>query len=243
MSSPQQRRGFTLIEILVVIAIIGILMAILVPVLNKARETAYKGTCGANIKSLCFALNEYAQDEGGWYISSVLPVGVDTGFSDGNEFFAASIGPYMGLAAIPPMQDVTMQDVSDTKMWACPTALRKWPNGKLPTENIRCFGVSRPLYTQNPVSQWRVHEDEIEIPSKTILFGESVPGGSSGWNRAINVGSETRYSHAKETSNWGFFDGHVSSLLKDEIPVSASSTTPQGSTPYVGITFWSGKAP
>jgi len=54
-----QRRGFTLIELLVVIAIIGILAAMLFPVFARARESARKTQCLANVKNLAIAVNIY----------------------------------------------------------------------------------------------------------------------------------------------------------------------------------------
>jgi prepilin-type N-terminal cleavage/methylation domain-containing protein/prepilin-type processing-associated H-X9-DG protein len=57
-----KRRGFTLIELLVVIAIIAILAAILFPVFAKARATARKASCQAQMKQLGVALLSYNQD-------------------------------------------------------------------------------------------------------------------------------------------------------------------------------------
>jgi len=51
-----RRRGFTLIELLVVIAIIGILAAMLFPVFARARESARKVQCLANVKNLALAM-------------------------------------------------------------------------------------------------------------------------------------------------------------------------------------------
>ncbi len=56
------RRGFTLIEILVVIAIIAILAAILFPVFAQAREKARQVSCSSNEKQLGLALMQYEQD-------------------------------------------------------------------------------------------------------------------------------------------------------------------------------------
>ncbi len=61
------RRAFTLIEILVVIAIIGILSAILFPVLSRARENARAKVCISNLKQLGLSFQQYAQDSGGKY--------------------------------------------------------------------------------------------------------------------------------------------------------------------------------
>jgi prepilin-type N-terminal cleavage/methylation domain-containing protein/prepilin-type processing-associated H-X9-DG protein len=55
-------RGFTLIEILVVIAIIAILAAILFPVFARARENARRASCLSNIKNLGLAVMMYTQD-------------------------------------------------------------------------------------------------------------------------------------------------------------------------------------
>jgi len=66
-----QRQGFTLVELLVVIGIIAMLIAMLLPSLNKARAQAKKVQCAANLKDLGNALLIYANDSRGW----LVPVG------------------------------------------------------------------------------------------------------------------------------------------------------------------------
>ena len=58
-------RGFTLIELLVVIAIIALLMAILIPVLNGAREQGKRAACLHNLKGLVLAWIMYTDDNDG----------------------------------------------------------------------------------------------------------------------------------------------------------------------------------
>jgi prepilin-type N-terminal cleavage/methylation domain-containing protein len=66
MNNQNVRNGFTLVEILVVCAILVILGGILFAVVGGAQEEGKKTVCGSNLKQIYLALDLYEQDSGGW---------------------------------------------------------------------------------------------------------------------------------------------------------------------------------
>lgn len=70
-SSPRHRRGFTLVELIVVLGLIMMLMGLLMPAVSRAWRQAQAVTCRAQLRDLGFALAVYANDNQG----AVMPPG------------------------------------------------------------------------------------------------------------------------------------------------------------------------
>jgi prepilin-type N-terminal cleavage/methylation domain-containing protein len=115
---PSRNEGFTLVELLVVVAIIALLIAILLPALSKAKEAAQSAKCTANLHQVVLAWSMYTAESAG-----VFPFGGDinkSGTTDGGDITYA--GRYLEVM----LDSYTSSDFNEISgssgIWMCPSS-------------------------------------------------------------------------------------------------------------------------
>jgi prepilin-type processing-associated H-X9-DG protein/prepilin-type N-terminal cleavage/methylation domain-containing protein len=78
---PRPRGGFTLVELLLVVAIIGVLTGLLVPAVLGALQAAQQTSCASNLRQIGYAVQLYLKDNGGTFFPLVTPR------ADGKEWY------------------------------------------------------------------------------------------------------------------------------------------------------------
>src|SRR5881394_733934 len=85
---PAASKGFTLVELVVVIGIVAGLVAMLMPALSKAREQSNRLRCGSNLRQLGIAAKTYSIENKGQY----PPNGVGPSFYTGAAMYSGKLG-------------------------------------------------------------------------------------------------------------------------------------------------------
>lgn len=216
-------RAFTLIELLTVIAIIGILAAIIIPVVGKVREAARASQCLSNLRQIAMALNMFADEHRDMYPT----VGDDDWIKSAS---AVSTG------SVPGIFDYLMgQPVSNAMYWAhrnnrfrgtaliCPVNEARDPSpfsyglNELLTEQVPARKVSGTGAFKNYAARWRV-----TTPSQAMLVIESnqwrakLPGSTGGQE-------PLRIPRHGNLINVAYVDGHVGKIRHEDIPTSANT--------------------
>jgi len=106
--NTSRKAGFTLVEIMIVVAIIGLLAAIAIPNFVKARETAQANACINNLRQVDGAVDQYALEAG---LTTTDPAPM------------ANLVPYLKAEPTCPVGDTPYGDQVVGTAAACPNAI------------------------------------------------------------------------------------------------------------------------
>ncbi len=171
-----RKRIFTLIELLVVIAIIAILASILLPALNKARETARLGNCRGNLKQIGTAYQLYADDHQGM----IVPNGQTTSGSDLLWTAVLVSKKYLAkkVLACPTRTRLTgTGSATFAAHWGDPTTYLK-PSELTNYVWERCdYGMNFMYLGGTGSKAYTVKINQFPQPSRSVFCGESARAG------------------------------------------------------------------
>jgi len=189
-----RRRAFTLVELLVVIGIIAILIAILLPVLNKVKEQANATKCAANLRELSKMWYQYANENKGLSAPGRLPKfdGFDSPYWIGNgmqyrphwyELFGAAMKNYASRTP-QPLEDDSWKVDSD--LYMCPSV--DWRNSRnfVWGYNYQFLGNTHekaPFVFVN----YPVKANAISRSSETVMAADSM-GTAAGKTSSLRTG-------------------------------------------------------
>lgn len=192
-----RRKGFSLIELLTVIAVLGILGGIITVAVGSARRMAHSAECTSNLRNLGMGLNLYAQNNHG-----KLPTA-------GNYNTVPGVGENKSwMLALSEFMEQKFPGENEKTMFLCPSAVETYPNG-----------VARRTYGMNAAGTGADVEMRVGSflkPTSTVLLMDTVHLSDGDGQYAFGAGSYERFADWRhgDSLNALFVDGHVENIQR-----------------------------
>lgn len=209
----EQNRGaaFTLIELLTVIAIIGILAAILIPVVGRVRESARQAVCVSNLRQVGVAIQLYIDDHNDVMPGPFYSGAIHSFPSPTNSRLSVQIAPYVDVPTPPPGERAIVE------VLICPSYYNKAVSDVAFGNSYRLNvgGVRQAfLYGTSELNKGRLKRfSSIEDPSRTYALADDFNPALSSWSPS---------PLHPDSRNVLFLSGHVEKVRQDEYPDHAS---------------------
>lgn len=238
------RKGFfTLVELLIVIAIIAILASMLLPALHKARSVAQKIKCTGNLKSLQAANLNYAFDNNDYAIADKYNY---FGAASKQTWFNALVygpGKYITLPSDRPQSAPASYNPTPKSILFCP-AQKTLTLSNIPATN---FGINRSLgqtYFNCKAAKrtvWAMDSARSLVKLNTLRTASAVGNFADCLAEQYSVsydnsigGDRPDCRHPNKTTNFSYFDGHCGSVKLNELYLKAVTGTGEYSPWYYG---------
>jgi prepilin-type N-terminal cleavage/methylation domain-containing protein/prepilin-type processing-associated H-X9-DG protein len=219
-------RAFTLVELLIVIAIIGVLAALLFPLARNMIEKGKQASCLANMRSISGWIMTYTVENSGAYPPT-------------NDCACYSYGPMGGAPSKYCWDEKMVIDGIMTKTDLEITRHGCAKNGKLLTQG--CYGFNyEQLGNKNTEFQQIPRMMAVEDPSQTVMLMDNFPGGNGkGWSllpywQGKDKGAKQPLGH-RGTVNVLWADGHLTTTKMKDLythdPMNGIQTDPTGQLP------------
>ncbi|MGE9290905.1 MAG: type II secretion system protein [Puniceicoccales bacterium] len=207
--NTRSQRAFSLVELLVVIAVIGILAGITFSILGSTRDQARLTTSLSNIRNLHAANTLYANEHGGHYVPILSrdDEGTLTRWLE-NETFRS----YLGIG----------EDADWPENLISPNAGVLDSNGNPRSDRSYAMNITGLTGYSTPGNQWQMNVFEVKNPEKTIAMTDALDWivsyyGAKKYNgEEVSSGSTVAYRYNDKAAII-YFDGHTEAKTMDEI--------------------------
>lgn len=214
-------RAFTLLEVLVGVAIISLLAAVLLPSLSAARVQSRRVACAAGLKQLALAWDQYLQaHQGRFYrgpVNANLNYGGRQGLGSPQFQGPKPLNPHAGLPAVVSTGAEVFRCPSDAGSGAVQPAFFEFVGTSYVTNGYLVGQDNFRIYEQDPCAEvLKRLRDRLPRLNRAQVAGESrlVLMGDMGWVEAAHFNSELHLEwHGRKASyNFAFLDGHAEFL-------------------------------